>query len=212
MANILSDLDKSSLPELTMLVDDSEITSAAQALRRATARSVASTHEPSSHAGDLHPDEHAYIDSMTAALQQIGTPGFLVDFMASTWSRVMLAEATRMTSTGRLEQITSIGVNLVMSTQPKTTSAQREALERIMPALIAGLEQGMRQIGVDEHQRRSFFGRLMPAQAEALRGGALTGMITTQDASSVSMALSRILNPNSYGVGTDRRAPAVHSS
>ena len=60
-----------------------------------------------------------------------------------------------------------------MSVQPKATPAHRKAFLRQLPKLMQELNEGMNLIGWPEARDEAFFGQLLPAHAESLKGEAL---------------------------------------
>ncbi len=56
-----------------------------------------------------------------------------------------------------------------MSMQPKTSPAQRKVFLAELPKLMQLINAGLNSIGWPDDRRRTFFGQLMPAHAEALK-------------------------------------------
>jgi hypothetical protein len=111
-----------------------------------------------------------YAQRMAGGLKDVDAPPFLRDFLATVWSQVLLRAAGQGGPGGTLAiQMRSVARELFLSVQPKATAAHRKAFLAELPRLMQSLSQGMDLIGWPEAQRREFFGRLMPAHAEALK-------------------------------------------
>jgi hypothetical protein len=64
----------------------------------------------------------------------------------------------------------------VMSVQPKGSSSQRQAFLAQLPKLMKTLNEGLDLIAWPEPSRKAFFGELLPAHADSLKGQALTAL------------------------------------
>jgi hypothetical protein len=64
----------------------------------------------------------------------------------------------------------NVGRDLVMSVQPKGTPQLRKAFLLSLPQLMKDLNAGMDLIGFTAAQRKDFFGQLLPAHGESLKG------------------------------------------
>ena len=115
-----------------------------------------------------------YAERLSSDLRSLSGPAFVRDFIAGTWSQVLLraadAPAPEGGEGGRLvRKFRSTARELAMSVQPKTTPAHRKAFLAELPKLMQELSEGMDLIAWPEAERRAFFGQLMPAHAEALK-------------------------------------------
>ena len=63
-----------------------------------------------------------------------------------------------------------VGVDLVMSVQPKGSPTLRKKFLMQLPTLMKDLNEGMQLIGWPDAARKDFFGKLLPAHAESLKG------------------------------------------
>ena len=77
--------------------------------------------------------------------------------------------------------------------QPKPTPTHRKTFLAELPKLMQEINEGMNLIGWPEAQRRDFFGQLMPAHAESLRGSAVRQLDINLMARQVEGALERPL-------------------
>jgi Protein of unknown function (DUF1631) len=68
-----------------------------------------------------------------------------------------------------MKRARQVGLDLVLSVQPKPTPAHRKQFLAELPRLMQELTEGLNLIRWPEDQRRAFFGQLMPAHAEALK-------------------------------------------
>ncbi len=117
--------------------------------------------------------QQLYAERLAGDLQSVAAPVFVLDFLSSVWSQVLLrahAKDSSTTPAGDLAaRLRPVARELVMSVQPKSTPAQRKELLSELPRLMRALTQGMDLVGWPDDQRRTFFGQLMPSHAEALR-------------------------------------------
>ena len=111
-----------------------------------------------------------YAQRLASDLKGLAGPAFVHDFLARTWSQVLLHAAHQDGAEATLAQrLRQAGRDLFMSVQPKPSPAARKAFLAELPALMQHLTEGMNLIGWPEAQRRAFFCQLMPAHAEALK-------------------------------------------
>ncbi len=108
-------------------------------------------------------------------LQPLPAPDFVRDFLADTWCQVLLRAARLQGPTSEaVRGFRTAGRDLLLSVQPKGTPAQRQAFLAQLPRLMQQLHQGMDMIGWPEAERHAFFGRLLPAHAQSLKGEGLS--------------------------------------
>ncbi|MFN9746375.1 MAG: DUF1631 family protein [Betaproteobacteria bacterium] len=115
-----------------------------------------------------------YAERLSSDLRSLSGPAFVRDFIAGTWSQVLLRAAEAPAPEGGeggplVRKFRRTARELAMSVQPKTTPAHRKAFLAELPKLMQELSEGMNLIGWPEAERRAFFGQLMPAHAEALK-------------------------------------------
>jgi hypothetical protein len=115
-----------------------------------------------------------YAERLSSELRDLTGPGFVRDFIARTWSQVLMRAAAVKTAEGGpdgplVQTFRRTARELAMSVQPKPTPAHRKAFLAELPQLMRELNEGMNLIGWPEAERRAFFGQLMPAHAEALK-------------------------------------------
>jgi hypothetical protein len=114
-----------------------------------------------------------YAQRLEGELKGVDAPPFLRDFLSRIWSQVLVRATEQAGADGPLTQrLRTAGRELFLSVQPKATPAHRKAFLAELPRLMQELTEGMNLIGWPEAQRRAFFGRLMPAHAEALKSPA----------------------------------------
>ena len=118
--------------------------------------------------------QQRYAAQLRHGLHDVPAPDFLRDFVSSVWSQAVmktaLDEGHDSPSVARLRLA---GRDLLMSVQPKGSPAQRKAFLIALPALMKTLNAGMDMIKWPEVARKDFFGKLLPAHAESLKGEAM---------------------------------------
>jgi hypothetical protein len=120
--------------------------------------------------GDARVHQH-FSRQLEGALLPLATPDFVRDFIARVWSQVIV-KATRGdgAKSERVERLRRAGRELFMSVQPKGTPAQRKTFLLALPKLMHDLNEGMDLIGWPESAKKTFFGALLPAHAQSLKG------------------------------------------
>ena len=118
--------------------------------------------------------QQRYTQQLQALLKPLPMPEFVRDFVAQVWSQAMM-HAVRVDGAdgARAQRLRNAGRELVMSVQPKGSPEQRKAFLLQLPALMKALNEGMDLIAWDEAARKAFFGKLLPAHAESLKGQAM---------------------------------------
>ena len=101
-------------------------------------------------------------------------PDFVRDFLSQVWSQALM-RAARLDGgdSARVKRLRHAGRELIMSVQPKGSPEQRKAFLMQLPTLMKELNEGMDLIGWPESAKKTFFGLLLPAHAESLKGQAL---------------------------------------
>jgi hypothetical protein len=118
--------------------------------------------------------QQRYAAQLRHGLQGIPAPDFLRDFVSSVWSQaVMQAALTDGHDSPQVARLRLAGRDLLMSVQPKGSPAQRKAFLIALPMLMKTLNAGMDMIQWPEVARKDFFGKLLPAHAESLKGESL---------------------------------------
>lgn len=117
--------------------------------------------------------QQRYMQQLQAALGPVPMPEFLREFLSQVWSQAIVL-ASREGSTERAMRLRQLGRDLVMSVQPKSGTAQRQTFLGQLPVLMRTLNEGLELIGWPESGRKAFFGELLPAHAESLKGQGLS--------------------------------------
>ena len=97
---------------------------------------------------------------------------FLRAFLLDIWSHVLVETACRAadpktdTNVARAKRLC---LDLVWSTAPKATQADRKRLVELLPKMIATIRQGLTLIGYPAEQQTRFFAELMKLHSEAVR-------------------------------------------
>jgi Protein of unknown function (DUF1631) len=116
---------------------------------------------------------HLYAQRLAGDLKDVVAPPFMRDFLSGVWSQVLMRASEKdglSNPNGPLTQrLRGVGSELFLSVLPKATPAHRKSFLAELPKLMQNLTEGMNLIAWPEDKRRSFFGQLMPAHAEALK-------------------------------------------
>ena len=118
--------------------------------------------------------QQRYTQQLQALLQPLPMTEFVRDFITQVWSQALM-RATRLdgADSARVKRFRHAGRELIMSVQPKGSPEQRKAFLMQLPTLMKELNEGMDLIGWPEGAKKSFFGQLLPAHAESLKGQSL---------------------------------------
>ena len=112
---------------------------------------------------------------LQSALAPLALPAYLRDFLAQVWSQALVLGAPRRRRfRPRPSAIRRVGRDLVMSVQPKGSPVFRKKFLMQLPPLMKDLNEGMKLIGWPEPAQNEFFGKLLPAHAESLKGQPMT--------------------------------------
>jgi len=119
--------------------------------------------------------QQRYMLQLQAALAPMSLPAYMQDFLAQVWTQALVLAARRDgADSDRTKRYRRVGVDLVMSIQPKGSPAFRKKFLMQLPPLMRDLNEGMKLIGWPEQAQKEFFGKLLPAHAESLKGQALS--------------------------------------
>jgi hypothetical protein len=107
------------------------------------------------------------------------------------WSQALVLAVSREGSQSeRLHRYKRVGRDLVMSIQPQGTPALRKKFLSLLPGLMKDLNEGMKFIGWSASAQKEFFGKLLPAHAEALKGQPLSELDHNMLVKQLEVALS----------------------
>jgi hypothetical protein len=119
--------------------------------------------------------QQRYMLQLQGALNPLGLPDYLRDFLPQVWSQALvLAVARDGPDSDRAKRYRRVGRDLVMSVQPKGSPLMRKKFLMQLPPLMKDLNEGLALIGWPAAAQRDFFARLMPAHAESLKLPALS--------------------------------------
>ena len=119
--------------------------------------------------------QQRYMQQLQSALAPVPMADYLREFLSQVWSQALaLAVRRDGPQAERTQRLRRAASELVMSVQPKGTPALRKAFLMQLPGLMKTLNEGMALIGWPEPAQREFFGKLLPAHAESLKGQAPT--------------------------------------
>jgi hypothetical protein len=119
--------------------------------------------------------QQRYMQQLRSALAPLNLPAYLNDFLPQVWSQALVL-ATRQdgVDSDRAKRFRRVGCDLVMSIQPKGSPMFRKKFLMQLPPLMKDLNEGMQLIGWPEPAQRQFFGKLLPAHAESMKGQPLS--------------------------------------
>ena len=119
--------------------------------------------------------QQRYMLQLQSALAPLALPPYLRDFLPQVWSQAMVLAASRDgADSDRAQRYRRVGRDVVMSVQPKGSPALRKKFLMQLPPLMKDLNEGLQLIGWPEAAQREFFGKLLPAHAESLKGQPLS--------------------------------------
>jgi cell division protein FtsB len=119
--------------------------------------------------------QQRYMLQLQGALAPLALPTYLQEFVSQVWSQALVLAVRRDgPDSDRAKRYRRVGTDLVMSIQPKGSPAFRKKFLMQLPPLMKDLNEGMRLIGWSETAQKEFFGKLLPAHAESLKGQPLS--------------------------------------
>lgn len=119
--------------------------------------------------------QQRYMLQLRAALAPMELPAYLQEFLAQVWSQALVLAVRRDgPESDRAKRYRRVGTDLVMSVQPKGSPMFRKKFLMQLPPLMKDLNEGMKLIGWPETAQKEFFGKLLPAHAESLKGTPLS--------------------------------------
>ncbi len=121
--------------------------------------------------------QQRYALQLQQQLARVPMQDFLRDFLAQVWSQAIVL-ASREGAPERCLRLRQLGRSLVMSVQPKGGTAARADFLRELPNLMRTLNEGLDLIRWPDGPRKDFFGALLPAHAESLKGQAPSALDT----------------------------------
>lgn len=121
--------------------------------------------------------QQRYALQLQQQLAKVPMQEFLRSFLAGVWSQAIVL-ASREGAPERALRLRTLGRSLVMSVQPKGGTAARADFLRELPHLMRTLNEGLDLIRWPDGPRKDFFGALLPAHAESLKGQAPSALDT----------------------------------
>ncbi|HEY3635564.1 MAG TPA: DUF1631 family protein [Caldimonas sp.] len=119
--------------------------------------------------------QQRYMLQLQGALAPLQLPAYMQDFLAQVWTQALVLAVRRDgADSDRAKRYRRAGVDLVMSIQPKGSPAFRKKFLITLPPMMKDLNEGMKLIGWPESAQKEFFGKLLPAHAESLKGQPLS--------------------------------------
>jgi hypothetical protein len=125
--------------------------------------------------------QQRYTLALKEQLAKVEIAEFARDFLAQIWSQVIVLATRQEGPDGALvKRMKDAGRELALSLQPKGTPQHRKEFLMRLPALMKDLNEGLTLIRWPEKARKEFFGKLLPAHAESLKGQPLTDFAQRQ--------------------------------
>ncbi len=148
------------------------------------------------------------------AFDAVQLESYLRDFLLQVWPRVLVAAALREKSSEAMhaaaKNYLSIVPDLVWSVQPKLNTEERKRLVNTIPAVLAGLRQGLTLIEWPKERIQKFFAHLMNSHAQAVKALELAQAVATPvfETSTLRIKLDGIEQLSSEWMSTE--ADQVH--
>ena len=153
--------------------------------------------------------QQRYMLELQVALDSIVLPPYLRDFVAQVWSQALVLATSRDgPDSDRAQRYRRAGRDLVMSVQPKGTTAMRKKFLMQLPPLMKDLNEGMQLVGWPEAAQRQFFASLLPAHAESLKGASLSELDYNMMVKQLE-AIFKILVPSGETLSTAEDLPEI---
>jgi len=119
--------------------------------------------------------QQRYMLQLQGALAPLQLPAYLQEFVSQVWSQALVLAVRRDgADSDRAKRYRRVGTDLIMSVQPKGSPMFRKKFLMQLPPLMKDLNEGMKLIGWPETAQKEFFGKLLPAHAESLKGQPLS--------------------------------------
>jgi hypothetical protein len=117
--------------------------------------------------------QQRYMMQLQGALQPMTLPPWLNEFLPQVWGQALVLAVSRDgADSDRARRYRRVGRDVVMSIMPKGSPALRKKFLMALPPLMKDLNEGLALIGWPDTAQREFFGKLLPAHAESLKGAA----------------------------------------
>jgi hypothetical protein len=119
--------------------------------------------------------QQRYMQQLQAALTPIAMQAYLRSFLSQVWSQALtLADKRDGPKSDLMQRFKRVGRDLVLSVQPKGSPAMRKKFLMQLPPLMKDLNEGLLLVGWPDVAKKEFFGKLLPAHSESLKGHALS--------------------------------------
>lgn len=157
--------------------------------------------------------QQRYMQQLQAALAPIDIPVYLRDFISQVWSQALVLASRQAGPEAELTQtIRRVGRDLILSVQPKGSSAMCQRFLRSLPGLMKNLKKGMTYIGWPEPAHEAFFADLLPSHAESLKQPPLSELDHNLLSSKLEAIFSApIPTVDDLRAGTDMPWPVLES-
>ena len=117
--------------------------------------------------------QQRYMHQLQLALAPVAMPDFMREFLTQVWSQTIVLAVRKGSDPNAGTRMRRAARDLVMSIQPKGAPPQRKAFLLGLPQLMKDLNEGLSLVGWPDAARKDFFGKLLPAHAESLKGSVM---------------------------------------
>lgn len=114
--------------------------------------------------------QQRYMQLVQQELADLEVPTFIKTFLAQIWTQVQVMVSTQHGNDSELSQrMKRASRQLVLSVQPKGSTALRQEFLRHLPQLMKDLNDGLDMIQWPASAKQEFFGQLLPMHAQTLK-------------------------------------------
>ncbi len=136
--------------------------------------------------------QQRYMQALRIGLATHDMPDFMREFVTQVWSQTVMRVVQRDgPGSDAARRFRLAGRELVMSLQPKGSPTHRKQFLMKLPQLMKDLNEGMDLIGWPASAKKGFFGQLLPAHAESLKGAPLSELDYNLMASEIDALFAR---------------------
>jgi hypothetical protein len=119
--------------------------------------------------------QQRYTMLLQGLLAPVAMPPYVREFLSQVWSQALVTAVRQDgAASDRTQRYRVAARELVMSVQPKGSPMLRKKFLLQLPGLMRDLHDGLALVGWPEAAKKDFFGKLLPAHAESLKGAAMS--------------------------------------
>ena len=129
-------------------------------------------------------------------------PRVVLRFLAEQWVKVMLvAHAKHGDESEAWNKAVATMDLLIWSVRPKHSLAERRTLAAVLPRLLRRLNTAMRNLGIEDEERKHFFARLMRCHTNAMNAAPSTPENDDTEPMAVPLGFRALTIRNPFGEG-----------